>query len=321
MNDGVFWAAGLSFIVAILIGPVVINMLRRLRFGQYIRDDGPARHLTKAGTPTMGGVILIIALAVSSIFFAGRSIYAMTALVVTIGYGLIGFVDDFLKVVLKRPLGLKARYKLGGQILLAVFLAAFAVHFLDRGTVVQLPFFDKALNFGHFYFLFVLLVLVSSSNAVNLTDGLDGLAAGISLFSAAAYVFIAIYLQQLDMAIFAAALAGACLGFLVFNFHPARIFMGDTGSLALGGGIASLAVLTATELSFLIIGGVFVVETLSVILQVLSFRLRGKRLLKMAPLHHHFELTGWSEAKIVYFFWAAGAVFAALGMLEVCKLA
>lgn len=321
MYNMIFWAAGVSFIVAVLIGPVAIKLLHKLRFGQYIRDDGPARHLAKAGTPTMGGLIFIISIAVSSLLFAGNSINAMTSLVVTVGYGIIGFVDDFLKVVLKRPLGLKARYKLGGQILMAVLLAVFSVEFLDRGTVVQIPFTGTSLNLGGFYFIFALLVLVASSNAVNLTDGLDGLAGGISLFVSAAYAFIALYLGQEDMAVFAAAMAGGCLGFLIFNLYPAKIFMGDTGSLALGGGIASIAVLTATELSLLIIGGVFVIETLSVILQVLSFRYRGKRIFRMAPLHHHFELVGWSETKVVYLFWAAGALCAMLGMLEVCKLA
>ena len=316
-----FWAGGVSFFVALLTGPAAIKTLHRLRFGQYIREDGPARHLVKAGTPTMGGIIFIGALIVSCFLFASDSLNVMTALVVTIGYGIVGFVDDFLQVVLKRPLGLKARYKLGGQIIISVLLAVFAVTFLGRGTVVELPFSTASVDFGSFYFLFVLLIMVSSTNAVNLTDGLDGLAGGISLFVLAAYVIIALHFRQLDLAIFAAALAGGCLGFLVFNLYPARIFMGDTGSLALGGAIATLAVLTRTELSFILIGGVFVIETLSVIFQVLSFRYRGKRIFRMAPLHHHFELGGWSESKVVYLFWLAGAVFAILGMLEVCKLA
>lgn len=320
MYKVVLWAGGVSFAAALLIGPAVISLMNRLRFGQYVRDDGPATHLVKAGTPTMGGVIFIFSLALASILFAGDSVNAMTALLITVGCGLVGFVDDFLKVVLKRPLGLKARYKLGGQLLLSVFLAVAAVYLLDRGTIVRIPFTGAAVDFGKLYIPFVVLVLVSSTNAVNLTDGLDGLAAGITVFVSAAYVFITLFFQQLDMAVFAAALLGGCLGFLVFNLHPARIFMGDTGSLALGGAIASLAIITATELSFIIIGGVFVIETLSVILQVLSFRFRGSRLFRMAPLHHHFELTGWSEGKVVYFFWAAGAVFALLGMFEVCKL-
>jgi len=321
MYNVVLWAAGVSFVIAVLIGPAAIKMLHALKFGQYVRDDGPARHLSKAGTPTMGGLIFIISLSAACLVFAGDSVKMMTALVVTIGYGMIGFVDDFLKVVLKRPLGLKARWKLIGQFAVAVLLAFFAVNVLDRGTVVHAPFVSWSFDLGIIYYPFVLLMMVGFSNAVNLTDGLDGLAGGISLFVSAAYVFICIQLKQPDLAVFAAALAGGLLGFLVYNLYPAKVFMGDTGSLALGGGLASLAVLTSTELSFLIIGGVFVIETISVILQVVSFRYRGKRLFRMAPLHHHFELGGWSETKVVYFFWAAGALFAALGMLEVWRLA
>lgn len=320
MYELVAIAAAVSLAVTLAMGPAAIKLLHRLRFGQYIREDGPASHFAKAGTPTMGGIIFIISLAITTFFFAGNSINAMTALVVTIGYGIIGFVDDFIKIVLKRPLGLKARYKLGGEIILAVLLAVFSVHFLDRGTLVSIPFSGLDIDFGRFYFPFAMLVMVSATNAVNLTDGLDGLAAGVTLFVAVAYVFIAVFLRQQDLAVFAAALAGGCLGFLVFNFYPARVFMGDTGSLALGAAIASLAVLTSTELLLLLIGGVYVLETLSVIAQVISFRLRRKRLFLMSPIHHHFELAGWSESRVVLVFWAVGALFAVLGVFEVCKL-
>lgn len=320
MYNMAIWAAAGSFVIAVLMGPAAIKVLHTLKFGQYIRDDGPARHLAKAGTPTMGGLIFLISLAISCLVFAGQSLKMMTVLVVTLGYGAVGFVDDFLKVVLKRPLGLKARWKLAGQFIVAVFLVVFAVCFFDKGTMLNIPFIDIDIDLGGFYYIFILLMLVGFSNAVNLTDGLDGLAGGISLFVSAAYVFICIQLNEPDLAVFSAALAGGLLGFLIYNFHPAKIFMGDTGSLALGGGLASLAVLTSTELSFLLIGGVFVIETLSVILQVISFKYRGKRLFRMAPLHHHFELGGWSEAKVVYFFWAAGALCAMLGMLGVWKL-
>ena len=320
MYDQVALAAGVSLILTLAIGPGAIHLLHRLRFGQYIREDGPASHISKAGTPTMGGLIFIVSLAVTTLLFAGRSINVMTALVVTVGYGVIGFVDDFIKIVLKRPLGLKARYKLSGEILLAVLLAVFSVYFLDRGTMVSIPFSNLEIDFGKIYYLFVVLVLVSATNAVNLTDGLDGLAAGVTLFVAVAYVFIALLFKQQDLAIFSAALLGGCLGFLVFNFHPARIFMGDTGSLALGAAIASLAVLSSTELLLLVIGGVYVLETLSVIAQVLSFRIRRKRLFLMSPIHHHFELAGWTETKIVLVFWTAGLLFAALGVFEACRL-
>lgn len=315
------WAAGVSFLVAVLSSPPAIKMLHRLRFGQYVREDGPARHFSKAGTPTMGGLVFIFSLTVACFLFGGNSLEMMVVLVVSFGYGVIGFVDDFIKVVLKRPLGLKARYKLAGQTFMALLLTFFAVYYLDLGTVLQVPFSEITIDLSYIYYFFVVFFLVGFSNAVNLTDGLDGLAGGISIFVAAAYVFICMEQNRPDLAVYAAALAGGLLGFLVFNFHPAKIFMGDTGSLALGGGLAGLAVLTKTELLFLIVGGVFVIETLSVILQVISFRYRGKRIFLMAPLHHHFELLGWSEAKVVFCFWAAAALFAMVGMLEVVKLA
>jgi len=320
MYKEVVAAAGVSLILTLAIGPAAIKLLHRLKVGQFVREDGPASHIAKGGTPTMGGLIFIIALAVTTMLFARGNMGAMTALVVTIGYGIIGFVDDFIKVVLKRPLGLRARYKLAGEILIAVLLAVFAVYFLDRGTIISIPFAETEIDFGNLYFFFVLLVLVGATNAVNLTDGLDGLAAGVTLFVSSAYVFIAVVLNQLELAVFAAALSGGCLGFLVFNFHPAKVFMGDTGSLALGAAIASLAVLTSTELLLILIGGVYVLETLSVIAQVLSFRFRRKRIFLMSPIHHHFELSGWGESKVVLVFWTAGAVFAALGVFEVCRL-
>lgn len=320
MYKDVVVAAGVSLILTLAIGPPAIKLLQRLKVGQFVREDGPASHLAKGGTPTMGGIIFIFSLAVTTLLFARGNMNVMTALVVTLGYGIIGFTDDFIKVVLKRPLGLRARYKLAGEILLAVLLAVFAVFFLDRGTIVSIPFAETEMDLGNLYFFFVLLVLVGATNAVNLTDGLDGLAAGVTLFVSLAYSFIAVVLSQPELAVFAAALSGGCLGFLVFNFHPAKVFMGDTGSLALGAAIASLAVMTSTELLLILIGGVYVLETLSVIVQVLSFRFRRKRIFLMSPIHHHFELSGWNESKVVLVFWTAGAVFAALGVFEVCRL-
>jgi len=306
----------ISLIGTVLFGPIVIPILNKLRLGQYVRWDGPAGHFKKAGTPTMGGIIFILPLILVTVAFAGESVQALTAATVTLGYGTIGFVDDFIKIVLKRPLGLKARYKLSGQIILALILAGFAVFYLNRGTVVNIPVINIQLDFGLLYFPFVLLVLVGSTNAVNLTDGLDGLAAGITLFVAMGYIFISLVVGKPDLAIFSAALAGACLGFLVFNFHPAKVFMGDTGSLALGAAVASLAVLTGTELILPIIGGVYVIETLSVIIQVASFRLTGKRVFLMSPLHHHFELAGWEEEKVVISFWMVAALFSILGIIS-----
>ncbi|HBT20114.1 MAG TPA: phospho-N-acetylmuramoyl-pentapeptide-transferase [Peptococcaceae bacterium] len=309
-----------SLILTILLGPVIIPILNKLRLGQYIRQEGPAKHFKKAGTPTMGGIIFIIPLLISTMIFAGESAEALTAATVTLGYGIIGFIDDFIKVALKRSLGLKARYKLLGQLIMGFFLALLAVKYLGRGTDLRIPFTDYMLELGSLYYPFVLLVLVSSTNAVNLTDGLDGLAAGCTMFVSIGYVFISLLLGTTELAVFAAALAGGCFGFLAFNFYPAKVFMGDTGSLALGAAVACLAVLTGTELVLPIVGGIYVIETLSVVLQVASFRLRGKRIFLMSPLHHHFELAGWEEEKIVLLFWAFSALFSLLGVLSVIKI-
>lgn len=309
-----------SLVGTLLLAPIFIPLLSKLKFGQYVRDDGPDRHFKKAGTPTMGGIIFLIPLFIAAVYFGRASTEFLTAAVITLCYGTIGFVDDFLKVVLKRSLGLKAKYKLGGQIILGIFLAFYAVFYLDRGTDVIIPLTNLHLDLGYLYFLFVVLVLVGSTNAVNLTDGLDGLAAGTTLFVAVGYVFISIMTGKPELAVFAAVLAGGCIGFLVFNFYPAKIFMGDTGSLALGAAVAVLAVLTSTELILPLIGGVYVIETLSVIIQVISFKLTGKRIFLMSPLHHHFELSGWPEERIVISFWIMGAVFTIIGVFSLINL-
>lgn len=309
------YAAAVAFLVALALGPVLIPMLRRLKFGQSIREEGPQRHYAKAGTPTMGGVLILAALIVSSILFAGKNAEVWLALFVTIGHGLIGFLDDFIKVVLKRNMGLKAREKLLGQIIMAVALAYIATTYFGRGTDLWLPGFGINLDFGPLYYVLIFLVLVGTTNAVNLTDGLDGLAAGTTTIAAAAYAVIALSFGKGGLAVFCVALAGACLGFLRYNAHPAKVFMGDTGSLALGGALATVAVLTKTELLLVIVGGVYVIEALSVIIQVISFKSRGKRIFRMSPIHHHFELGGWSETKVVTVFWLAGTVFAALALV------
>jgi phospho-N-acetylmuramoyl-pentapeptide-transferase len=309
------YAAVLAFVVALILGPLVIPVLRRLKFGQSIRQEGPQRHYAKAGTPTMGGIIILTALTVSTLFFVGRSHEVWLALFITVGHGLIGFVDDFIKVVLKRSLGLKARQKLLGQIVLAMVLAYMATAFFGRGTELWIPLWSIQVDLGGFYYGLIFLVLVGTTNAVNLTDGLDGLAAGTSTVAALAYAVIALQFGRPELAIFCVALAGASLGFLRYNAYPAKIFMGDTGSLAIGGALAAVAVLTKTELLLMVIGGVFVIEALSVIIQVLSFKSTGKRIFRMSPIHHHFELSGWSETKVVRIFWLAGAVCAVIGLL------
>lgn len=311
----------IALVVALALGPVFIPLLRRLKFGQHIRDDGPARHLKKAGTPTMGGVIFIIATLVAGLVVGGNNRDTLVVLGALLGFGLIGFLDDFIKVALKRSLGLRAREKLLGQILLAAFFGVLAMTVLERGTAIVIPFSqlwagkELVLDWGPwFYVFFSALFVVGMANAVNLTDGLDGLATGSTLVVAAALVLVGIWSGKPGVALAMMALAGGCTGFLFYNRYPARIFMGDTGSLALGGALGVAAVVTGNELLLLVIGGVFVLETLSVVIQVFSFQVFGRRVFRMSPLHHHFELVGWSEARVVGTFWLVSVVFALLGI-------
>ncbi|BBB93264.1 MAG TPA: phospho-N-acetylmuramoyl-pentapeptide-transferase [Methylomusa anaerophila] len=314
MQD-LLYAAGMAFLIALAAGPLLIPLLRRLKFGQSIRQEGPERHYAKAGTPTMGGVIILLGLVIPTLMFTSRGPEIILALFITLGHGFIGFLDDFIKVVLKRSMGLKAKQKLSGQIIIALMLGYFANVYLGRGTDLWIPFLGISFDFGPLYYIaFFLVLVVGFSNAVNLTDGLDGLAAGTTIVAALAYAVIAIVFSKPELAVFCVALAGACLGFLKYNAHPAQVFMGDTGSLSLGGALASVAVMTKTELLLVIVGGVFIIEALSVIIQVISFKSTGKRIFRMSPIHHHFELSGWPETKVVNVFWLAGIVFAAVAL-------
>ena len=326
MSERLVIAAGLAFIITLVIGPFLIPVLRTLKFGQTVRDDGPKRHLKKAGTPTMGGLIFLVGIIVGALVTAEQptSLEMVTLVGITLGYGLIGFIDDFIKVVMHRSLGLRAYQKLIGQFALAFLLMWVSVHWLGRGTDVTIPFTSIHLELGIFYYIIMSLVIVVMVNAVNLTDGLDGLAAGCTMFAGIAYVVIAllaakyggaaVLAHETDMGVFAAALVGGTLGFLRFNKYPARVFMGDTGSLALGGALVSLAVLSRSELVLLVVGGIFALEALSVIIQVISFQATGKRVFRMSPLHHHFELGGWSEWKVVIVFWFGALLCAILGI-------
>ena len=329
MSERLAIAAGVALIITLVLSPLLIPVLRILKFGQTIRDDGPKRHLKKAGTPTMGGLIFLVGIIVSALVMAEQptSLEMVTLVGITLGFGLIGFIDDFIKVVMHRSLGLRAYQKLVGQFGLAFLLMWISIHWLGRGTDVAIPFTSIHLELGWFYYCLISLVIVGMTNAVNLTDGLDGLAAGSTLFAGVGYIVIAllaaiqgggvaVLAHETDMAVFAAALVGGCLGFLRFNTYPARVFMGDTGSLALGGALVSLAVLTKSEFVLLIIGGLFAVEALSVIIQVISFQTRGKRIFRMSPIHHHFELGGWGEWKVVLVFWAAALICAILGVVS-----
>lgn len=312
--QNVFFAAVTALIIALAAGPMVIPAMRRLKFGQSIRQEGPERHYAKSGTPTMGGIIILAALTIATIVFAGTNPEIWLCLFITLGHGLIGFLDDFIKVALKRSLGLRAREKLIGQILMSVALAYYVSEVLGLGTDIWLPF-TGTYELGPLYYILIFFVLVGATNAVNLTDGLDGLAAGTTTVAALAYVVISLMVQKESLAVFAAALAGACAGFLKYNSYPAKIFMGDTGSLALGGALATVAVLTKTELMLVVVGGVFVAEALSVIIQVISFKTTGKRVFRMSPIHHHFELSGWAETKVVKTFWLAGALLATIAVI------
>jgi len=313
----IFFTTLMAFLISVLLSPVFIPFLRRLKFGQSIREEGPKSHQKKSGTPTMGGLIILVSIIASTLIMAGKfaepTVRIYLLLLVTIGFGLLGFLDDFIKVVMKRNLGLTSKQKLLGQILVAIIFYIVFRHF-HLSSEVSIPFTDKSIDFGWFYFVIILLWLVGFSNAVNLTDGLDGLVSGTAAIAFGAFAVLAWNQSQADVALFSVAVVGAVLGFLVFNAHPAKVFMGDTGSLALGGAIAAISILTNLEILLIVIGGVFVIETLSVILQVISFKTTGKRIFRMSPLHHHYELSGWSEWRVVVTFWAVGLLCAILGI-------
>jgi len=306
-----------AFLITVVLSPLFIPFLRRLKFGQSIREEGPKSHQKKSGTPTMGGIMILLSIVITTLLitkkFAHLTVETYLLLFVTVGYGLLGFVDDFIKVVMKRNLGLTSKQKLVGQLIIAVIFYTIyqQQHF---STVLHIPGTHISFDLGWGYLFLMVFMLVGGSNAVNLTDGLDGLLSGTAAIAFGAYAVLAWNQQQYDVAIFSVAVVGAVLGFLVFNAHPAKVFMGDTGSLALGGAVATVAMLTKLELLLAIIGGVFVIETLSVIIQVISFKTTGKRVFRMSPLHHHYELIGWSEWRVVVTFWAVGLLFAILGI-------
>lgn len=332
-----FRAAGATvtaIIICLLFGGFFINLLKKYQIGETIRDDGPQSHKSKAGTPTMGGLIIIMGILIPTLLWADLSnFYVSVALIVTVWLGGLGFLDDYLKVVKKRPRGLVGRLKLVGQISLGLVVAAIIIYDAPAGSAFgeseMLFFKNVTISWGIFYIPLVLLVITGASNAVNLTDGLDGLAIGLCGICFLAFAGLAYITGRLDyseylqveymagageLTVFCGAAIGASLGFLWFNSNPAEVFMGDTGALTLGGILGILALLLKKELLLVILGGVFVAEALSVILQVGSFQLTGKRIFKMAPLHHHFELLGWPEQKVVVRFWIMGALLALLAL-------
>ncbi|GAA0135889.1 phospho-N-acetylmuramoyl-pentapeptide-transferase [Paenibacillus sp. YSY-4.3] len=305
---------GVSFILAVISAPLLIPLLRRMKFGQQIRDEGPQSHRKKAGTPTMGGIVIVLAFTLAFLKFSVINTDFYVLLVATLGFGLVGFLDDYIKIVFKRSLGLTPKQKLFGQLLFAGIVCALLIS-EGHSTALGIPGTSISFDWGAwFYYPFIILMMLAISNAVNFTDGLDGLLSGVSAIAFGAYAVIAMQATSIPAAVCAAAMIGAVLGFLVFNAHPAKVFMGDTGSLGIGGAIAAIAIITKSELLFLVIGGVFVIEMLSVVLQVISFKTRGKRIFKMSPIHHHFELSGWSEWRVVVTFWAVGLLLAGIGL-------
>jgi phospho-N-acetylmuramoyl-pentapeptide-transferase len=327
-----------ALLLVLVLGPWAIERLRRLQVGQFIREEGPAAHKAKAGTPTMGGVLILAGITIPTLLWgdlSNRNIWILVA--ATLACGAIGFADDYIKVVKKRNLGLSGRRKLQGQILVGLVLGG-VVYALSQAepmstsysTRIIFPFFKTFMpDISGFYILFAVLVIVSATNAVNITDGLDGLAIGTTLIAAAAFTGLAylsghvIFSRYLDLlyipgagevTVFCGAMVGASMGFLWWNCYPARVFMGDVGSLSLGGALGTVAILIKQELLLFTVGGLFVLEALSVILQVASFKLTGRRIFRMAPLHHHFELLGWREPQVIIRFWIMAFIFALLSL-------
>ena len=347
------YASITALLISLLLGPWLISRLREFQIGQQIREEGPKSHQKKAGTPTMGGILIVVSIIVPTLLWANlRSPFIWLCIVATLAFGAVGFADDYLKIVRKRSLGLTGREKMGLQALISVGTGIFLLYLGERGaysTGLTVPFFksfvpdlviDRLFSTPIFFLaylpflLFVSVVMVGTSNAVNLTDGLDGLAIGCTLIASAALTAVtyitghAVFSAYLDiqniprvgeLTVFCGSMVGASLGFLWYNAHPAEVFMGDVGSLALGGAIGTVAVCIKQELLLVFIGGVFVIEAMSVMLQVFSYKFRGKRIFLMAPIHHHFELQGWSESKIIIRFWIASLIFA-LFSLSTLKL-
>jgi phospho-N-acetylmuramoyl-pentapeptide-transferase len=302
-----------SLLICIFLSPAFISFLRAREFGQNIREDGPQGHHAKAGTPTMGGIIIFTAIAVPVLLLTDRDPRALGVFGVATACALLGFADDYTKLVKRRSLGLRARTKLVVTVAIATGLWLAATEAADLPNTVTLRIVGASLELGFLYPILIYVVLAGTTSAVNLTDGLDGLAAGCSAIVLLAFVAITFTSGDLGLSLIAGCLVGASVGFLWFNSFPASIFMGDTGSLGLGGAIAAMAVMTQTEVLLIILGGIFVIEALSVLIQVFSFKTFRKRVFLMAPIHHHFELQGWSETKIILRFWIVAAVCAAIG--------
>ena len=312
------FTAMIGFLIVIILGPIFIPMLARFQFGQTVRDEGPQSHLAKNGTPTMGGVMMIVAILITGLTRATISKGLIVGLICIVGFGFVGFLDDFIKIKMKRSLGLKAYQKIILQFALALYIAYYQYSASPSATQLVIPFTNHIINLGIWYIPFMMIFIIGTVNAVNLTDGLDGLASGVTLIVSCFFVLFAVSISNSDVAILAAATAGACLGFLGFNSYPAKVFMGDTGSMALGGAVVAFATLTNSPLIIIIVGFIYLAEALSVMIQVTYFKLtNGKRIFKMAPLHHHFEQCGWPETRVVFVFWIVTVVLCWIGVLAV----
>ena len=312
-------AFGIGFILVVLAMPKVIPFLHKMKFGQVEREEGLESHKSKNGTPTMGGIVFVIAALIGAFIVNFNNLLdpeLILATIVLVGYSAIGFVDDALIIVKHSNKGLPPLAKLLAQIALAIICYFFAMNFIpDFTSVITIPLLDINIDMGYLYPALILVMFAGESNGVNLSDGLDGLATGLSMVAIAPFIIFSIMTKDYTLASYATAMVGALLGFMMFNYHPAKIFMGDVGSLGLGGFLAILAILTKQELLLILVGGVFLMETLSVIIQVVSFKTRGKRVFKMAPIHHHFEMLGWSEQQVTISFWFIGFICGILSIV------
>ncbi|WP_138202576.1 phospho-N-acetylmuramoyl-pentapeptide-transferase [Haloimpatiens lingqiaonensis] len=318
MKVMIYWLL-VAFLISLIGGPLLIPMLHKLKFGQIIREEGPKSHMKKSGTPTMGGIIFIISVTITMIVaIRNPQDKSMVVLYSFIAFGAIGFLDDILKIIHKNNLGLRAYQKM---ILLLVASGVLAFYGANNvGTSIIMPFANKTWNLGSFYIPFIIFYFAATTNAVNLTDGLDGLASSVTLLVMTFFALVSFAMGEYKIAIFCATTAGALLGFLRYNAFPAAVFMGDTGSLALGGAVAAVAMMLKLPLIVLIVGGIYVLEALSVIIQVTSFKLTGKRVFKMSPIHHHFELSGWHETKVVSMFSIITTILCLVAFLSLTNL-
>ena len=306
----------IAFVLVMEMGPIVVPFLHKFKFGQTVRDDGPQSHLKKNGTPTMGGVMMIISILITTLLRAKLSTEILMALLCMFGFGMVGFIDDFIKIKMTRSLGLTAIQKIVLQVALALIISIYKFKTIGSGVQFVVPFSQAGINIGIFYIPVMLVVILGTVNAVNLTDGLDGLASGITAIVSTFFVLFAFVIaNNAGISQMAAATLGACIGFMWFNVNPAKVFMGDTGSMALGGAVTAFALFTNSVLIIPIVGGIYFAEALSVIIQVLYYKKTKKRIFKMAPLHHHYEQCGWPETKVVFIFWIVSVVLAWIGVV------